>query len=115
MKGKVDIGELTLREIREIASLVKGDSCSKSHSFEIGQVYFIRSVTHYYIGRLVSVTDTDLVLSDASWIPCTARFHNFLKEGKQNEVEPFVDDVIVARGGIIDATLYQQAIPRTQK
>ena len=86
-----------------------------SHSFENGKKYVIRTVTMHYVGMLKEVTDTDLVLLDASWLPVQPRWHDFLKNGDLDEVEPYVDDVIVCRGGIIDATEWRHELPREQK
>mgnify|MGYP001106916061 CR=1 FL=1 len=88
---------------------------SASHSFEVGQTYLIRTVTMFYTGRVVAITDSDLVLEDAAWIADTGRFSDCLETGVLNEVEPFLDKVIVARGGIVDATPWTHPLPRTQK
>jgi len=88
---------------------------TNNHSFELGKAYFIRTVTLYYTGRLVRITDTDLVLEDAAWIADTGRFFNALKTGVLNEVEPYVNPAIVPRGGIIDATVWDHPLPREQK
>jgi len=101
--------EITLSELRELTQP------SLSHSFVVGTQYLIRTVTMYYTGRLLAVTDSDLVLEDAAWVADTGRFHNALKTGELNEVEPFTDRVIVPRGGIIDATAWTHDLPRAQK
>ena len=88
---------------------------SNNHSFEIGRQYLIRTVTLYYTGILTRITETDLVLENAAWIADTGRFSTALKTGSLSEVEPFVDPVIVPRGGIIDATNWPHALPREQK
>jgi len=89
----------------------------KSHSFEIDKQYFIRTVTHHYTGRLVSVTESDLVLIDAAWIADDGRFAEAIAKGKHNEVEPYPDGlpVIINRGAIIDACEYKANLPRDQK
>ena len=88
---------------------------SENHSFEIGKSYLIRSVTMYYTGRLVRITETDLVLEDAAWIADTGRFHTALKTGALNEVEPFVNPVILPRGAIVDVTRWNHPLPREQR
>ena len=88
---------------------------SSNHSFEVGKAYFIRSVTMYYTGRITRITDTDIILDDAAWIADTGRFATALKTGVFNEVEPFVDPVIVQRGSIVDATAWSHLLPREQK
>jgi hypothetical protein len=96
--------DVTLNEIRELLKP------SLSHSFVVG-----KKVTLYYTGLLVSVTDSDVVLEDAAWIADTGRFHDALKTGELNEVEPFVDQVIILRAGIIDLTEWQHDLPKVQK
>ncbi len=92
-----------------------GSSKSPSHSFEVGRSYLIRTVTLYYTGRLQEVTDSDLVLVDAAWIADTGRFHDALKTGELNEVEPFINPVIIPRGCVIDSTIWTHPLPRRQK
>ena len=77
---------------------------SKS-AFEIGKNYLIRTVTMFDTGKIVEVTDTEVVLEDAAWIADTGRFAASLKSCNFNEVEPFPDGakVIVNRSAIIDA------------
>ena len=88
----------------------------KNEIWKIGENYVIRTVTMIDIGRLVEVTDQELVLEEASWIADTGRWMNFLKEGTINEVEPFPEGkVIIGKGSLIDATIWQHQLPRTQK
>ena len=88
---------------------------SKKHSFQIGKAYLVRTVTLYYTGLLKAITESDLVLESAAWIPDTGRFYNCLKESKIQECEPFVNDVIISRGAIIDATIWSGSLPADQK
>ena len=86
-----------------------------SDIWQIGKIYLIRTVTMIDTGRLVAVSDHELVLEDAAWIADTGRFANALRDGKFNEVEPFPDGrVIVGRGSIVDAVIIDRA-PRDQK
>lgn len=110
-----NIDDLTLKQIREISNLVKGGDISKPHPFKVGKNYLIRTVTMILVGRLEAVHDTELVLSSASWIADTGRFHDALKTGSVAEVEPFTEDVIVGRGSLIDATIWTNALPKEQK
>ncbi len=86
----------------------------KSNPFlEPGLVYFIRTVTHYFTGRLVWVGEQELVIEDACWIADTGRFNEFLKDkNKANETEPFPEgsQVIIGRGSIIDMTEYKPSL-----
>lgn len=74
--------------------------------FELGACYFIRTVTHYFTGRLIEVWDQEIVLEDACWIADTGRFNEFVAGKTFNESEPFPKGarVIIGRGSIIDMT-----------
>lgn len=70
----------------------------------LGGEFFIRTVTHYFTGRLIWVGDKELVLEDVAWIADTGRFNEFVAGKTVNEVEPFPagSNVIIGRGSIID-------------
>lgn len=115
----MNIDDLTIKEAKELACLfgnaktMGGSDCC--HPFKVGENYIIRTVTMIQLGRLDWVGDKELVLSSASWIADTGRFHDALKTGKLNEVEPFTNDVIVGRGSIIDASIWTHKLPKEQK
>lgn len=98
--------------LRELKHLVQP---GLTHSFELGKAYLIRTVTMYYTGRISAITDTDLVLTTASWIADTGRFSNALETGELSEVEPFIDEVIISRSAIIDATQWRHDLPKATK
>ena len=71
--------------------------------FIVGNEYFIRTVTHYFTGRLVWVGEKEIAIEDAAWIADTGRFNEFVAGKTVSEVEPFPKGVvIVGRGAIID-------------
>ena len=116
----MNINELTLGQVKEITNLFDDKTESKkSHPYKIGQNYFIRTITFFYVGKLKAVYDDVLVLSEASWVADTGRFNNALKSGLTNEsnseIEPFVNDVLIFRGALVDATVYDFDLPKTQK
>jgi hypothetical protein len=75
-----------------------------SHPYTIGANYFIRTVTHHHVGRLVAVYQQELVLEGASWVPDDGKFSEALATGVFNEIEPFpAVPVIIGRASIIDA------------
>jgi len=100
-------------ELKELVELFAAKK--ESHSIQVGQNYLIRTVTNYYTGQVKSVTDFDIVLENAAWIADTGRFHDALKNGTLNELEPFVNDVIISRASIVDMTVWNHPLPRTQK
>ena len=102
----IDTDNLTVKQVRELQGLLGKNDQAVSHPFKIGENYLIRTVTMIQIGRLESVGNNELVLSNAAWIADTGRFYDALITGKLNEVEPFPNDVIIGRGSIIDATIW---------
>jgi len=83
--------------------------------WKVGQKYLVRCVTHYQVGELVSVNDKEIVLENASWVADTGRFHDALANGEMSEVEPFTGPVLVNRGAIVDATIWNHDLPTQQK
>ena len=69
----------------------------------------------YYTGRVVLVKASEVVLAEAAWVADTGRFHNALRDGTPNEVEPFVGPVSINRGSIVDVTAWTHPLPRVQK
>jgi hypothetical protein len=83
--------------------------------WKIGANYLIRTATMIDAGKLVAVTEHELVLEDASWIADTGRFGKALEKGTFNEVEMFpAGQVIVGRGSLIDAVQIT-TLPTTTK
>jgi hypothetical protein len=81
----------------------------------VGSAVLIRTVTHYYTGRVALVKASEVVLTDAAWIADTGRWHNALRDGTLNEVEPFMGPVSVNREHITDCTAWNHALPMVQK
>lgn len=110
----MNIDDLTVRELKCIQTILGGST--DPHPYKVGKPYFIRTVTHHLTGRLIKVTDKELVLEDAAWIADDGRFYDALKDGEFSEVEPFPDgEVIVGRGSIIDAVEWKHDLPKKQK
>jgi hypothetical protein len=116
---KVKVEELTIEGVVYVpkdSQLSKVIELNGEESlWEIGKNYLIRTVTMIQLGKLKKVTDKELLLSDACWVADTGLFTDALKDGKLNEVEMFQRDVIVGRGGIIDATEWLTDLPKTRK
>jgi len=115
-KDSMNINELTIGQLKEIQSFC-GSKMKESSALpvEVGKNYFIRTVTLYYTGKVKAIYPESIVLSDAAWVSDTGRFYDFLKNGTPNEVEPFVNDVIIPNGGIIDITSWEHDLLKTQK
>lgn len=111
----LDINDLTIKQIKEIQQMTSCCSSEEGCPWVLGKNYFIRTVTIHLIGKLCFVSDKELLLKDASWVADRGRFHDALKTGELNEVEPFVNNVIVNRGSVIDATVWGHCLPTEQK
>jgi len=109
------IDDLTIGQARELANLFGAQEQTAISPWVVGKCYLIRTVTMTNTGRLVAVTDNELVLEDAAWVADTGRFYSALKTGDLNEVEPFIGRVIVGRGAIVDATEWMHELPKEQK
>lgn len=96
---------------------VKKKATKQVDGYTIGKNYLIRTVTLYYLGRLVAVTPQEFLLEDVSWVADTGRFADALKSGTVAEVEPYPDgvQVHVGRGALVDASEWQRPLPRVQK
>lgn len=108
----MNLDDLTLGQLKELQSI---RNASDNGPYKIGGSYFIRTVTHYYTGRLKQIFNDTLVLEEAAWIADTGRFYDFLRDGKANEVEPFVKDVIVPKNSIVDMTQWTHKLFKDQK
>lgn len=101
--------------MKKAAKKVARKSAKSFSPLQVGCNVFIRTVTHYYTGRVVELNASEIVLADAAWIADTGRFSSALATGSLSEVEPFPGLVSVARGAIVDASVWSHALPRTVK
>ena len=83
--------------------------------WEINKNYLIRTVTMYQLGKLINVTEQELLLSDACWVADTGRFSVALETGELQEIEMFKNNVIINRSSIIDATEWLHDLPKISK
>ncbi len=104
--------ELSLQDLKQ---LIANDAPDDDGGFVMGEKVFIRTVTHYHLGKIVDVTPSFVVLTDASWIADTGRFSEMLANGTINELEPYSDNAHVSRGAIIDHTPWRHSLPRERK
>ena len=120
----MNLDELTIGDAKKLVKMfppeaqclqTQATSQELAEPWKLGKNYLIRTVTMIQTGRLVAVTDKELVLENAAWIADTGRFADALESGKFDEVEPFPDgQVIIGRGAIIDA-IQISVTPREQK
>lgn len=104
-----------LKQAIEITKLLDGECALDSCPVKVGDKVFIRTVTLYYTGKIKALANGFITLDDAAWIADTGRFHDFLKEGKANEVEPFIDPVHIPVSSVIDMTEWKHPLLKEQK
>jgi hypothetical protein len=111
------LDELTIGEARDLVKMFCDPIKENKENlvWEIGKIYLIRTATMIDTGRLVAVTQQELVLEDAAWIADTGRFSDAIAKAEFNEIEPFPDGrVIMGRGSVIDAVEIKK-VQRSQK
>lgn len=83
--------------------------------YQIGENYFIRTITMYYTGKIVWVGEHEIVLESPAWIADTERFADVIASGALKEVEPMGKTAIIGRGAIVDACTIEWTLPTEQK
>jgi hypothetical protein len=82
----------------------------------VGATVLIRTITMYYTGRVVGLSDAEILLEDAAWIADVGRFADALRTGALSEIEPYPDGVVsINRGSVVDVCAWAHPLPRTQK
>jgi hypothetical protein len=113
----MNIEDLTIKQARELAAMFGGATTgSRPHTaLQIGGNVIIRTVTHYYTGRVINITDLEVVLDDAAWIADTGRWSEALSSGVLSEVEPYPGQCCVMLGAMIDHSNWPYPLPREKK
>ena len=110
----IDFNQLTIAQVRELQSFMGGGS-GNNRMFETGEVVFIRTVTHYSVGKVVYENDAIVKLDPGAWVASTGRWTECLEKGKLEEVEPYVGPVRVSKASIVDICSWKHDIPTQAK
>lgn len=82
----------------------------------VGQNVFIRTVTYHYTGRVVGITESEILLDGASWIADSGRWAAAQSNGTLNEVEPYAPGVVsISRASVVDVSSWRHPLPLVQK
>ena len=114
----MDIKSMTVGEAMQIAAMFGATKNAGASAYDalVGRGVFVRAVTNHFTGRLVAVTDGELVIEDAAWIADSGRWSSALVSGVLGEIEPYPDGrVIVSRGAVVDVCEWPHALPRGVK
>jgi hypothetical protein len=92
---------------------IDGSECP----YVIGQNYLVETCTKYFTGKLVRVTDKELILSSAAWVADTGKYSTALSTGQLNEVEMLPIDFtpIISRGAIVTVIPISFNLPNSTK
>jgi len=102
----MNINELTIGDLKQLNSLLAGNTTSSNvdmGKWEIGKIYLVMTVTHYFAGILEDVNHHEVTLKDATWVADTGRFSDaLLDQSVVKELELLPDGfAIIGRGSII--------------
>lgn len=112
------IKQITIDGVEYIPKTAVAESLDLSTSnatfLRIGNAYLFRTVTMIYTGKIKAITQNEILLECAAWIPETERWAQTVKDCVFKEVEPYAKDVILFRGAILDVTEIDK-LPLDQK
>jgi len=116
----MNLDDLTIKQARELSAMFGGGSARRSHSLEVGKSYFFRTITYHYVGKIESITDSDIKFSESCWIgwpEYNAGFQHdqMLKTGKLSDVGPLPAGTIIRLDGIIEIAPWAHEIPKERK
>ena len=112
-KRVLEVSEETYQKIKE--QLDKEDVKDISALDElVGGNYFFRAVTYHLVGKVTRKIGNIVKLEEASWIPDSGRFMQFIKNGTINECEP-VGVVYLNLDSVVDFYPWVHELPKDQK
>lgn len=90
---------------------------------QVGKPVLVDATTRFYTGRVVELTDAEIVLEESAWIASTGRLADALARGTLDEVEPVPSTgageangvTSVSRGAVIAVQLWTHPLPREQR
>ncbi len=110
--------EISMSDLRELlCPQARQTNAAPGTFWTPGRSYFIRTVTHHHVGRLVRVEHTGYsalaILTECSWIADDGKFSDSMANGTFNEIEPFppTKEVAVNLGSMIDAVEWTHKLP----
>lgn len=83
--------------------------------FGVGDAIFVRTVTHYQVGRVTEIGPDSITLEDASWVADTERLSVTFATGALREVERCPSWIMIGRGAIVDVFPWAHALPKETK
>lgn len=115
MKKEIQEIQNLLQKLSENKKTVELELAQAPTPFIIGQPYLIRTVTHYYTGRVKAITGKFIQLEECCWIADTGRWSTATKDGSFSEVEPFAYNPWINIDSIVDFGIVNFELPKRQK
>jgi hypothetical protein len=113
MSRTIEISDETYECIK--SQLVDNEKVDiSSYDDLVGKCFFFRTITYHLVGKVIKRFGSFLQLQEASWIPDSSRFMQFIKEGKLNEVEP-VGNAFLNLSSVVDFFPWKHLLPKEQK
>ena len=113
MTKVIEVSDETWIKIKDQVELEGGKEINNYEDM-VGEKFFFRGVTMYHLGEVKKVVGRFIFLKNASWIPDTGRFMQFLKDGTLNEVEP-TGESFINMDTIVDFFPWKHKLPSSQK
>lgn len=112
----MNIDELTLGQIKQLRGML-GDSApqTKTLGLTVGDAVFIRAAVYHYTGRVTSIADGAVTLSDAAWIADSGKWNEALSTGVLDEIEPEPNGVTVPLDAVLDWRPWTHTLPSEPK
>ena len=104
-----------LLKLLDLINIIKGNSQTTPHPFVVGDVLFVRTLTHHFTGRVIRVHGNYLLLHEGAWIADDGRFQQAIDEGTLEEIEPVKEPFWVNMESCVDVHYWRHALPREQK
>lgn len=98
-----------------IVAALSDEKTSDECVFEVGEKYFIRTVTYFATGKVKRIVNGFLELESAAWVADTGRFRQAIMAGVLSEVEPVEVPMFINIASITDAFLWKHKLPTEQK
>jgi hypothetical protein len=107
----IDVSDETLELIREQfpdESIDLADSADLDELF-VGKKWFLRTVTYHCVGKVTKRIGNLLILSNATWVADSGRFHLCIKNGTIADGEP-VGAAVVNINALADAFPWKHSL-----
>lgn len=80
---------------------VKLKQATQPHPFTVGQFFHLETVTKFFVGTVVAVSDKEIILNDAAWVAHMGRPHQYFKGTAPTSLEPLGDGYGVCRDSLV--------------